>query len=174
VPGGLSGILLTDFHGQASTIIDATPAGVFTAITAIDRLPEWNQRIAAVIRTPGTPLTEGTEWTVQMHVPPATWPSRSRVLTFDPVRLLFEYTSQSDDGNPSYVIWRWSIVSHGDSARVTVGWTGYPKTFWRRLVFARLRRKQLRAEAPASLRALARHLTPSQAVRLPGRRRSNV
>ena len=34
------------FHGQASTIIDAAPAEVFAAITAIDRLPEWNQRIA--------------------------------------------------------------------------------------------------------------------------------
>ena len=99
-------MLLTDFHGQASTIIDAAPAEVFTAITAIDHLPEWNQRIAAVTRTPGTPLTEGAAWTVQMSVPPAKWPSRSRVLTCDPVRLLFEYTSQSDAGNPSYMIWR--------------------------------------------------------------------
>ena len=33
-------MLLTDFHGQASTIIAAAPAEVFTAITAIDRLPE--------------------------------------------------------------------------------------------------------------------------------------
>jgi uncharacterized protein YndB with AHSA1/START domain len=152
-------------HGQASTTIDAAPGEVFTAITAIGRLPEWNQRIAAVTRTPGTPLAEGAEWTVQMYVPPAKWASRSRVLTYDPVRLLFEHTSQSDDGNPSYVLWRWSVVQEGHGARVTVGWTAYPKTFWRRLVFARLRRKQLQNEAPTSLNALARHLAPSKAAR---------
>ena len=165
VTADYQGMLLTDFHGQASTIIDAAPAEVFTAITAVDRLPEWNQRIAAVTRTPGTPLTEGAEWTVQMYVPPARWPSRSRVLTHDPVRLLFEYISQSDDGNPSYILWRWSIVPEGNGTRVTVGWTGHPKTFWRRLVFARLRRKQLQDEVPASLHALAHHLAPSKAAR---------
>lgn len=158
-------MLLTDFHGQASANIDAAPAEAFTTITAIDRLPEWNERIAAVTRTPGTPPDEGVEWTVQMHVPPATWPSRSRVLTYDPVRLLFEHTSQSDDGNPSYVVWRWSVVPEGDGARVTVEWTARPKTFWRRLLFARLRRRQLQHEAPASLHALAHHLTPSKAAR---------
>ena len=158
-------MLLTDFSGQASAIIDAAPARVFAAITAIDRLPEWNQRIAAVTRAPGTALTQGTEWTVQMSVPPATWPSRSRVLTYDPVHLLFEYTSQSDDGNPSYVEWRWTVVPEADGACVTVGWTAHPKTFWRRLVFARLRRSQLRKEAPASLHALAHHLAPSHAAR---------
>ena len=83
-PADHQSMLLTDFHGQASTIIDAAPAEVFTAITAIDHLPEWNQRIAAVTRTPGTPLTEGAAWTVQMSVPPAKWPSRSRVLTLRP------------------------------------------------------------------------------------------
>ena len=165
VTADYQGMLLTDFHGQASTIIDAAPAEVFTAITAIGRLPEWNQRIAAVTRTPGMPLAEGAEWTVQMYVPPARWPSRSRVLTHDPVRLLFEYISQSDDGNPSYILWRWSIVPEGNGTRVTVGWTGHPKTFWRRLVFARLRRKQLQNEVPASLHALAHHLAPSKAVR---------
>jgi uncharacterized protein YndB with AHSA1/START domain len=158
-------MLLTDFHGQASAVIDAAPAEVFTAITAIDRLPEWNQRIAAVTRTSGTPLAEGVEWTVQMSVPPGKWPSRSRVLTYDPVRLVFEHASQSDDGNPSHVEWRWSIVPQAEGAQVTVEWTGHPKTFWRRLLFARLRRKQLLNEAPASLHALARLLAPSKAAR---------
>jgi hypothetical protein len=58
------------------------------------------------MRTPGTPLTERAEWTVQMHIPHAKWPNRSRVLTYDPAGLFFAYTSQSDDGNPSYVLWR--------------------------------------------------------------------
>ena len=85
-----------------------------------------------------------------------------------------ECTSQSDDGNPSYVPWRWSVVPEGNGARVTVGWTGYPDTSWRRLVFARLRRKQLQDQAQTSLHALAHHLAPSQAARLPGRRTSDV
>ena len=119
------GMLLTDFSAKPAPTIDAAPAEVFTAIY---RLPEWNQRIAAVAHT-GTPLTEGAEWAAQMQVPPARWPSRSRVLTYDPVRLLFEYTSQSDDGNPSYVLWRWSARLEGNGTRVTVGWAGYLKTF---------------------------------------------
>ena len=64
-------MLLTEFRGQAAAVIGATPADVFSAITAIDRLPEWNERIAAVTRAPGTPLAEGTEWTVPSPAHPA-------------------------------------------------------------------------------------------------------
>jgi hypothetical protein len=117
-----------------------------------------------VTRAPDTPLAEGVEWTVQMSilVPSATWPSRSRVLTYDPERMVFEHISQSDDGNPSFVVWRWSVALDPGGARVTVEWTGYPKTFWRRLLLARIRRRQLRSEASASLHALAYHLAPRE------------
>jgi hypothetical protein len=70
----------------------------------------------------------------------------------------YEHTSQSDDGNPSYVIWRWTAIPAPGGATVTVEWTGYPKTFWRQFLFAKQRRRQLRDEVPASLRALAYHL----------------
>ena len=122
-------MLLTEFHGRANAVIDAAPSEVFAAITAIDRLPEWNERIAAVTRAPDTPLRRGVEWTVQMSIPrpPAKWPSRSRVMTYDRERMLFEHTSHSDDGNPSYVVWRWSVALDPGGARVTVEWTGHPK-----------------------------------------------
>ena len=155
-------MLLTEFHGQTSATIEAPPRDVFAALTAVDRLPEWNERIAAVIEAPSTPLAQGVEWVVKMSVPPATWPSRARVTTYDPERLVFAHISQSDDGNPSYAEWRWTVVPDPAGTRVTVEWSAHPKTFWRRLLFAKLRRRQLRSEAPASLHALAYHLAPSE------------
>lgn len=104
-------MLLTEFHGRATAVTDVTPNEVFAAITPIDRLPEWNACIAAVLKAPASPLAAGIEWTVQMAIsrPPVKWPSRSRVLTYDPAGLVFEHISQSDDGNPTYVHWRWSV-----------------------------------------------------------------
>lgn len=156
-------MLLNEFRGQASAVIDATPAEVFAAIATIDRLPEWNQRIATILEAPATPLAAGVEWVVQMSVPPAKWPSRSRVDAYDPDQGYFEHTSRSDDGNLSYVVWRWSVTPCPDHAKVTVEWIGHPKTFWRRLLFARMRRRQLQNEVPASLSALAYHLAPREA-----------
>jgi uncharacterized protein YndB with AHSA1/START domain len=153
-------MLLREFHGQASAIIDASPTDVFAAITRIDRLPEWNKRIEAVTREPQSPMGEGVEWTVQMSVPPAKWQSRSRVLEYDPRHFVFEHTSQSDDGNPSYLVWHWTVTPDPGGTRVTVEWTGYPMTFWRQFLFAKQRHRQLRNEVPASLGALAYHLAP--------------
>jgi uncharacterized protein YndB with AHSA1/START domain len=155
-------MLLTEFHGHTTATIDAPPAEVFAAISNIERLPAWNARIASVTRAPSTPLVEGTEWTVQMSVPPAKWPSRSRLVAYDPDHMYFEHTSQSDDGNPSYVVWQWSVTPDPDGAKVTVEWTVHPKTFWRQLLFAKMRRKQLQREVPTSLHALAYRLAPSE------------
>jgi uncharacterized protein YndB with AHSA1/START domain len=151
-------MLLREFHGHSSAIIDACRNDAFAAITQIERLPEWNRRIAAVVRAPQAPLTEGVEWVVQMSVPPAKWKSRSRVESLDPERFVFEHTSHTDDGNPSYVTWRWTVTGDPAGARDTVEWTCYPKTFWRQFLFAKQRRGQLRSEVPASLHALAYHL----------------
>src|SRR5439155_25926552 len=94
-------MLLTEFHGQAAAVVDESPAEVFAAITAIDRMPEWNERIASLTRPPVAPLAKDVEWTVQMSVPPAKWPSRSRVVAYDLDGMYFEHNSQSDDGNPT-------------------------------------------------------------------------
>ena len=59
----------------------------------------------------------------------------SRVEEYDPQRRVFAYRPCTDDGNPSYAIWRWQIAPDGDDAsRVTVGWDLHPETFWRRRV----------------------------------------
>jgi uncharacterized protein YndB with AHSA1/START domain len=155
-------MLLKEFHGKASAIIDASPTVVFRALTEVHHLPEWNKRIARVTRPPETPLGDDIEWTVQMSVPPAKWQSRSRVVNYDPEGLVFEHTSHSDDGNPSYVLWHWTVSADRAGACVTVEWACYPKTFWRQFLFARQRRRQLLAEVPASLDALAYHLAPAE------------
>jgi hypothetical protein len=159
-------MLLNEFHGHASAEIDAEPAEVFAEITAIDHLPEWNKRVARVTYSSEIPLGEGVEWTVQMSVPPgAKWPSRSRVLRYNSDDFNFEYVSQTDDGNPSFVIWRWEIARVPNGSQVHVAWDAHPKTFWRKLLFAKLRRRQLPSEVLASLHALAYRLAPAEIAR---------
>ena len=156
-------MLLNGFQGRASVVIEADPGDVFATITAIHRLPDWNARIAGVLEPPTDPsLPAGTEWVVQMSVPPARWRSRSRVTACDAGRGVFEHVSQSDDGNPSDVHWRWSVVPDAQGTVVSVEWDVHVRTFWRRLVFARIRRHQLATEVPTSLAALAYHLAPQE------------
>lgn len=157
-------MLVYEFQGRASGDVDAPPDDVFAAITDIDRLPQWNARVAAVLEPPPeSSLPEGSEWVVQMHVPPAQWRSRARVVVCDRDRRCFEHVSSSDDGNPSFVVWRWTVAPNGGGSTVTVVWDVQVRSFWRRLLFARLRRRQLAGEVPASLAALAYHLAPHEA-----------
>jgi uncharacterized protein YndB with AHSA1/START domain len=151
-------MLLKQFHGQASAQIDVTPTLAFATLTDLHRLPEWNNRIPAVLEEPVGPLAEGVEWKVRMSVPPAKWVSRARVLRYDPVQLTFQHISQSDDGNPSYAIWTWTATPADSGAVVKVTWDVHPETFWRRLLFGKIRRRQLADEVPASLHALRYHL----------------
>jgi hypothetical protein len=80
------------------------------------------------------------------------------VTVYDPQRLTFEHVTQTDDGNPSYATWKWTVTAAEDRARVDVLWSVYPKTFWRRFLFAKLRRKQMAGEVPVSLTSLNYHL----------------
>jgi len=148
-------MLLKHFEGTATTQIDAEPQAVFAALTDIARLPEWNDRIAAVVQPPGGSLAPGSVWKVQMHVPPAKWVSVATVRTYDPVTLRFAHRSQTDDGNPSYADWTWKVTPAGDGAQLSVTWDINPRTFWRQLLFAKLRRRQLADEVPTSLAAIA-------------------
>jgi uncharacterized protein YndB with AHSA1/START domain len=147
-------MLLKQFQGQAGEQIDASPAVAFATLTDVHRLPAWNNRIPAILQEPTRPLAEGAEWKVQMSVPPAKWVSRARVLRYDPVQLTFQHISQTDDGNPSYGIWTWTVTAANDGAVVRVTWDIHPETFWRRLLFARIRRRQLTDEVTTSLHAL--------------------
>jgi hypothetical protein len=44
---------MREFHGEATTVIDASPQAIFDLIVDIDRPPEWNRCIEAVVERPG-------------------------------------------------------------------------------------------------------------------------
>jgi uncharacterized protein YndB with AHSA1/START domain len=147
-------------HGSVTATLDAPAAEVFRLVTDIDRLPEWNTTITEVIeRHPA--VEPGAQWVVALHVMGNRWKSRSRVLEHDPRGLRFAYRSQTDDDNPSYGIWTWD-VGGDDPARSTVlvSWELHPKTFFRRVLGAPLRNRQLRGEVRQSLRRLEQTVAP--------------
>jgi hypothetical protein len=87
------------------------------------------------------------------------WPSRSRVEEVDSGRRVFAYRSQTDDGNPSYALWRWEVEPADGGSRVKASWDLNPQTFWRRVLLGRMRARQLRREVPASIQSLGRVLS---------------
>ncbi len=145
-------------HGSVTRRIQAPGSDVFTLVTDIARLPEWNGIITRVTEQPAT-LAGDAEWVVELKAMGSSWRSRSRLLRHDPAARHFEYRSQTDDGNPSFGIWVWQVDDDGDGANVTVTWDLHPETFWRQVLLARVRNRQLRREVGASLRALERALT---------------
>ncbi len=143
------------FRGEASRIVDGPAARVFDVITDVDRLPEWNAAIDAIIERPPQ-LAEGTEWLVRIHVPRLPkWKSRSTVQHVDFDNWRFVYSSTSEDRNPSYIDWFWTVVDRSGRSEVTVRWHGYPQTFFRQRFAAPMRSRQLEREVAASLDALA-------------------
>jgi hypothetical protein len=155
-------MLLHEFHGAADVLVDADPAEVFASVTDIGRLPAWNAHIRRVLEDPEKALADGVEWVVLMSAMGTTWRSRSRVSLHDPVARRFEHITHTDDGNPTWLEWRWRVdpASTGGT-RLAVTWSGHPRTFWRKAVFAKIRRRQLAAEVPTSLAALAHSLVPA-------------
>ena len=146
---------MDEIHGHASVRVDTTPQAAFDFITDVDRLPEWNAAIEAVLEQPHT-LAEGAEWMVKMH-PPRTpsWRSISRISELDRHRLRFAYRTRNADGNPSYALWAWQVAQAGDGAQVMVTWDVYLKTLDRRVLAGPLRKRQLAREVPRSLTAMA-------------------
>jgi hypothetical protein len=128
---------------------------VFALVTDLDRLPEWNAIITQVVERPAT-LGPDAEWVVELKAMGNRWRSRSRLLELDAGTRRFAYRSQTDDGNPSYGEWTWTIAEDPAGSKVTVSWELHPATFWRRTLFARIRHRQLNGEVRASLPALAR------------------
>ena len=127
---------------SAARIVNASPDDVFTAVTDISRLPEWNSAITAVIEQPDH-LEAGAQWMVEMHALRQIWNSRSVVETLDPIGRCFAYRSVTDDGNPSYTLWTWVVADHPDGALVTVAGELHPRTFCRRVLLVRIRSRQL-------------------------------
>lgn len=139
---------------HASTVVSAAADVVFQ--TDVARLPEWNRAMISVVAQPDR-LHVGSEWVVEFHALGQTWRSRSTVEEIDVAARRFAYRSATDDGNPSYARWTWEVADDDAGSRVTVTWELRPVTFWRRVLLARVRARQLaRTEIPASLAALAR------------------
>ena len=141
--------------GSVTGVVPKPAADVFAFLTDVDRLPEWNAIIAEVVERPDD-VQRHAEWVVRIKAMGTSWASRSTVEDYDVERRVFSYRSCTDDGNPSYAIWRWQIEPDaGGTSRVTVSWDLHPQTFWRRMLLARIRSRQLRREVPASIDALS-------------------
>lgn len=131
------------------------PDTAMRTITDLRRLPEWNAGITKVLEVPDD-LTPGCEWVVTVAALDQTWPSRSRLEVLDLGAREFRYRSATDDGNPSYAGWTWRVTERPGGCEVHVTWEIHPRTFWRRVLFAPIRRRQLASsEVPASLAGLA-------------------
>src|SRR5688500_6818343 len=94
---------------HAEAVVAAPPDAVFTALTDVARLPDWNARMTAVIESPAG-LEPGSEWVVEFRVFGRSWRSRSTVEELDPAGRRFVHRSCTDDGNPSYALWKWTVI----------------------------------------------------------------
>jgi uncharacterized protein YndB with AHSA1/START domain len=136
------------------TFIAADPDAIFQLIITPDRLPEWNSAITGVVDAPEH-LTIGSRWVVTVHALGQSWPSRSTVVELDPDARVFAYRSQSDDGNPSHAEWSWKVSAAPGGSDVAVSYALHPATFWRRVLLAKIRNRQLRrTELPGTFTSL--------------------
>ena len=138
---------------SVSVRVEASPEAVFSVVTDVWRLPEWNRAITDVVEAPKG-LVVGSVWKVRVHALGQTWVSKSQVFAIDPMTGRFAYRSQSDDGNPSYADWEWHVEPDESGSMVTVTVDLNPVTFWRKHLLVRIRRPALRKEMRASLAAL--------------------
>jgi uncharacterized membrane protein len=134
--------------------IDAPAEVVFACVVDITRLPDWNTAISEIVEVPSE-LHAGSVWKVRLRAQRLSWVSKSTVTALDANSGTFRYRSQSDDGNPSYADWEWTVLPNGSVSEVTVSVDLHPVTFWRKYVLVRLRRPALRKEMRRSLAALA-------------------
>ncbi|MBM0126343.1 SRPBCC family protein [Pimelobacter simplex] len=134
--------------------LDVEPDAALRMIIDVHALPSWNAAITRILDAPAT-LMVGDEWVVEMSALGQTWSSRSRLIALDRDARRFSYRSATDDGNPSYAEWTWTVTEAPGGCEVTVTWTLNPQTFWRQVLLGRIRQRQLaQIEVPTSLAAL--------------------
>jgi hypothetical protein len=148
------GGVVEEFHGTACGLLDARPEQVFAVLVDVARFPVWNAKVHHVIELPDGPLTEDSEWVIEMRAMGTRWPSRSHATTVDLEAGRFEHTSRTADGNPSYALWSWEVRPDLRGTELTVTWAMYVRTFGRRMFAAPLRKPRLNAEVRASLTCL--------------------
>jgi len=90
--------------GSVTETVPIETNELFSVITDVDRLPEWNAIIRGVVERPSA-LARDAEWVVELSAMGSTWRSRSTVVEHDADALRFVYRSQTDDCNPSYGDW---------------------------------------------------------------------
>lgn len=151
-------MFLTEFHGTETVQLAAPATDVFDLLIDVERLPEWNAHVHHVIERPDRALAAGVEWVIQMRAMGTKWPSRATALTVDRSTLSFEHRSCTDDGNPSYALWSWRVTPTPSGSTLTVTWAVHLRSFWRKLLLARVRRPVLADEVKASLAALDAYL----------------
>jgi hypothetical protein len=145
-----------EIHDRAETTIDADANALFTTVTDLERLPDWNKAIERVIDRPRA-LTAGASWTVQMRPSRLMrWKSVSTLSELDGEARRFSYRTVNADGNPSYALWEWEVTRTADRVQVSVSWDVFLETLDRRLLAGPIRRRQLRREVADSLSALGR------------------
>lgn len=139
---------------SVNATIDAQAEAVFGRVVDIAGLPEWNRAISEIVEAPDE-LRPGSVWKVRIHALGQSWVSTSTLMELDPSSGTFGYRSQTDDGNPSYADWHWTVRSKGSASEVAVSVDLHPLSFWRKYLLVRLRRPALRKEMQRSLAALA-------------------
>lgn len=149
-------------QSSCTAAVDGQADSVFAALTDLEHLHDWNDVIIGVVERPAA-LDPGAQWVVEMRALGQRWRSRSTVIAHDPAARRFSYRSQTDDGNPSFAEWAWAVSPlTATTSQVTVTWHLHPATFWRRVLLARIRGRQLRRrEVPASIRRLAAAAAPT-------------
>ena len=139
----------------ATRFISADPDDVFRLLSDPRRLPDWNHAITRLVEAPDQ-LNVGSQWVVELSALGQSWPSRSTVVEIDAETRRFAYRSRTDDGNPSYADWTWQVDNAPQGCAVAVSLALHPATFWRRVLLAKVRGRQLRRhELPESLNELA-------------------
>ena len=143
-------------RGSVSDQLSVRADDLFRLISTVDLLPEWNERIHRVVAAPADPIQQGDEWVVAMGLMGARWNSRSRVESIDREERRLTVISRTDDGNPSHSRWIWEVVPVDEEAWITVSWELYPETFWRKVLFSKMRHRQLKEEVRGSLKMAER------------------
>lgn len=154
---------MTRLTGMVAAEVGAAPDAVLAKITDVAGLPSWNAAMTRLCEEPAV-VEPGAEWVVEFHWMGRTWRSRSRCEVIDRDALRFTHRTQTDDGNASYADWEWTVTGVGDRSKIEVSWELHPATFWRRVLLARMRNRQLaKVEVPASLAELDRVLNGAEA-----------
>lgn len=139
---------------SAARNITAPADAVFDLISNPRELPVWNQAVRRTLESPEH-MAPGAQWVIEMRALGQTWQSRSVLLELEREERRLRYRSGTDDGNPSYAEWTWSVTPDGSGCRVAVTADLHPATFWRRVLLGRVRARALRRrELPASLEEL--------------------